>query len=127
MERLSRLLAPDPRIRVARPGESDPDGRCVLYWMQRAQRGIDNPALNLAIELGNALKLPVLTIFGLTADYPSAQRRHYRFLLEGMRDAAADLTRRPIGLASGRRASVSKDTVPSRSPPTIPSTRREAR
>jgi deoxyribodipyrimidine photo-lyase len=44
--------------------------------MQRAQRGRDNPALNHAIELGNALKQPVLAVFGLTADYPEAERRH---------------------------------------------------
>jgi deoxyribodipyrimidine photo-lyase len=67
--------------------------------MQRAQRGVDNPALNLAIELGNALRLPVLTVFGLTADFPSAQRRHYRFLLEGLRDAASDLNARRGALA----------------------------
>jgi deoxyribodipyrimidine photo-lyase len=65
--------------------------------MQRAQRGIDNPALNLAIDAGNALRLPVLTVFALTADYPSAQRRHYRFLVEGLVDAAGDLKQRGIG------------------------------
>jgi deoxyribodipyrimidine photo-lyase len=64
--------------------------------MQRSQRGIDNPALNLAIDVGNALQLPVVTVFALTADYPSAQRRHYRFLIEGLVDTAADLKRRGV-------------------------------
>ena len=64
--------------------------------MQRAQRGIDNGALNLAIAAGNALNLPVLAAFALTADYPGAQRRHYRFLLEGLADAAHDLERRGV-------------------------------
>jgi deoxyribodipyrimidine photo-lyase len=59
--------------------------------MQRAQRGVDNPALNLAIELGNATHQPVIAIFALTGDYPDAQRRHYRFLVEGLVDAHADL------------------------------------
>ena len=67
---LSRLLAPHPRVRVLRPGVPHPEGQCVVYWMQRAQRGYDNPALNMAIALGNALGQPVLTVFSLTADYP---------------------------------------------------------
>jgi deoxyribodipyrimidine photo-lyase len=72
--------------------------------MQRAQRGIDNAALNLAIAVGNALSVPVLAAFALTADYPGAQRRHYRFLLDGLADAADDLERRgvPILVRLGR-------------------------
>jgi deoxyribodipyrimidine photo-lyase len=64
--------------------------------MQRAQRGVDNPALNMAIAVGNVLGLPVLAAFGLTADYPSAQQRHYRFLVDGLLDAKADLERRGV-------------------------------
>jgi deoxyribodipyrimidine photo-lyase len=64
--------------------------------MQRSQRGIDNPALNLAIDVANALGLPVVTVFALTADYPSAQRRHYRFLVDGLVDAASELERRGV-------------------------------
>ncbi len=101
MDSLDRLLEPHVRVRVARPGRPDPEGRCVVYWMQRSQRGRDNAALNLAIELGNALGLPVVTVFGLTADYPSAQRRHYRFLLEGLVDAEADLEQRGISFVLG--------------------------
>lgn len=74
----------DPRIRIRRPGPPDPEGRCVLYWMQRAQRGRDNFALEHAIELGNQRKKPVIAVFGLTADYPAAQRRHYRFLVDAL-------------------------------------------
>ena len=98
MSDLATLLKPDPRIRILRPGEPDPDGRCVVYWMQRAQRGTDNPALNHAIELGNALKLPVLAVFGLTADYPEAERRHYRFLVEGLPDTKKDMEARGVPL-----------------------------
>ncbi len=97
MEQLDRLLAPHPRVRVGRAGEPNLSGKCVLYWMQRAQRGVDNPALNMAIVAGNRLGLSVIAAFGLTADYPGAQRRHYRFLIEGLADATADLVapRRP--------------------------------
>jgi deoxyribodipyrimidine photo-lyase len=62
--------------------------------MQRAQRGRDNPALDLAIDLANERRLPVLAVFGLTADYPGAQSRHYRFLVEGLVDARDDLEAR---------------------------------
>ncbi len=66
--------------------------------MQRAQRGLDNPALNLAIALGNSTRRPVLAVFSLTADYPHAQRRHYRFLVEGLVDAERDLRERGVPL-----------------------------
>ncbi len=39
-----------------------------------------------------------MAAFGLTADYPGAQRRHYRFLLDGLLDAAHDLERRGVPL-----------------------------
>ena len=38
-------LSHDPRVTVRRPGDPEPEGLCVVYWMQRAQRGIDNPAV----------------------------------------------------------------------------------
>ena len=53
---LETLLKPHPRVRVLRDGPPDPEGTCIVYWMQRAQRGVDNAALNLAIALGNALR-----------------------------------------------------------------------
>jgi deoxyribodipyrimidine photo-lyase len=98
MPGLMTFLRPDPRVRVLREGEPDPGGRCVLYWMQRAQRGRDNPALNLAIDLGNALRRPILAVFGLTAAYPAAQRRHYRFLVDGLSDVRSDLAARGVPL-----------------------------
>lgn len=95
---LATLLRPHPRVSVLREGEPDPHGSCVLYWMQRAQRGRDNAALNLAIALANALSKPVAAVFGLTAAYPLAQRRHYRFLLEGLVDAQRELSARGVPL-----------------------------
>lgn len=95
---LRLLLAPQPRVRALLPGAPISEGSCVVYWMQRAQRGTDNPALNLAIDVANAVRKPVVTIFGLSADYPSAQRRHYRFLVEGLVDAAVDLNTRDVPL-----------------------------
>lgn len=56
--------------------------------MQRAQRGTDNPALNTAIRAANALDVPIAVFMGLARGYPDANRRHYRFLLEGLADTA---------------------------------------
>ena len=76
------------------------DGRYVLYWMQQSQRAEENHALEYAIELANHLKQPLLVVFGLMADYPEANRRHYTFMLEGLRETRAALTRRGIKLVT---------------------------
>lgn len=60
------------------------NGDYVLYWMQQSQRAEHNHALEKAIDLANRLRQPVVVIFGLTADYPEANLRHYRFMLEGL-------------------------------------------
>jgi len=74
-------------------------GRYVLYWMQASQRAEENPALDAAVERGNALGLPVLCVLGLTASYPEANLRHYAFMIEGLAETRAALARRGIQLA----------------------------
>ena len=77
-----------------------PDGaRCVVYWMQRAQRGLDNPALNVAIQAGNALRLPVVVHFGLHPHYPGGNERHYAFLLDGLAETARRVEARGAAFA----------------------------
>jgi len=95
-------LREDPRVTVRTKGEPDPDGRCVVYWMQRAQRAVDNPALDIAVRLGNELRLPVVTFFGLNPFIERANGRHYRFLVEGLSDIAAGLRRRRVGFVLRR-------------------------
>jgi deoxyribodipyrimidine photo-lyase len=92
----------DPRVRVRHAGSPDPDGRCVVYWMQRAQRAVDNPALDLAIDAGNALRKPVVVFFGLHAFVERANLRHYRFLVEGLPELAEGLERRGVGVVVRR-------------------------
>ena len=77
-------------------------GRYVLYWMQQSQRASFNPALEYAIGVANREGLPVLVAFGLTDDYPDANLRHYRFMLEGLRDVEATLAERRIKLVVRR-------------------------
>ncbi len=79
-------------------------GKYVLYWMQQSQRVAYNHALSFAIRQANALNLPVVVAFGLTADYPEANRRHYAFMLEGLREVAASLRRRGIRMVIRREA-----------------------
>ena len=95
-------LASDPRVTVRRRGERDPEGRCVVYWMQRSQRGFDNPALDVAVEAANLLKLPVVAFFAPVPYYPNANLRAYTFLNQGIPDIAEDLSRRDIGFVLRR-------------------------
>src|SRR6186713_1115191 len=92
----------DPRVRVRRAGPPDPDGRCVVYWMQRAQRAVDNPALDTAIAAGNSLRVPVVVFLGLHPFVERANLRHYQFLVEGLGDLAEGLRRRNTGFVLRR-------------------------
>ncbi|TVQ22095.1 MAG: deoxyribodipyrimidine photolyase [Spirochaetaceae bacterium] len=78
-------------------GEPRRNARYVLYWMQSAQRPWDNAALDYAVTRANELGLPLLVVFGLMSDYPEANVRHYRFMLEGLSQTASHLKRHGIG------------------------------
>lgn len=91
------LLTNDPRVTIRRAGAPNPEGKCVVYWMQRAQRAIDNPALNTAVDAANALGKPVVAFFAPVPFYPHANLRHYQFLNEGIPDIARGLRKRKIG------------------------------
>ena len=90
-------LSEDPRVTVRKAGPPDPDGDCVVYWMQRSQRGIDNPALDLAVNLGNELGKPVVVFFAPVPSYLYSNLRHLSFLADGIPDIAEALARRGIG------------------------------
>ena len=98
-----RALADDPRVTVRRggyiavDGRGKPAGKCVVYWMQRSERGRDNHALDCAVELGNLLGLPVVAFFAGIANFPHANLRHYAFLNRGLQDAARDCEARGVG------------------------------
>jgi len=72
------------------------DGEYVLYWMQQSGRAHYNHALEFALDRANSLDLPLLVVFVLTDEYPEANLRHYRFLLEGLEDTRSRLARRSI-------------------------------
>ena len=94
IEKLSR----DDRITVRRGGAPNVGGNCVVYWMQRAQRATDNPALDVAVRVANELKKPVAVFLAPVPFYPRANLRHYGFLAEGIPDLAEELAARGVGL-----------------------------
>lgn len=72
-------------------------GSFVVYWMQASQRVEFNHVLLFAIEKANGLKLPLFVFFCLVDDYPSANYRHYKFMLEGLAELSKKLAELGIG------------------------------
>jgi deoxyribodipyrimidine photo-lyase len=70
--------------------------------MQRAVRILDNPALDVAIEAGSLLRLPVVVCFQVIPNYPNANLRHYHFLQQGLRDVEKDAREREVGFVARR-------------------------
>ncbi len=99
--RALRELAQDPRVTVRRGGVPG-EGKCVVYWMQRAQRGRDNHALNMAVAVGNALDLPVVVYFAAISNFLRANLRHYAFLNQGLPDVEEDCAERGVGFVMRR-------------------------
>ena len=89
-------------LRFAAPVRRLRSGRCVVYWMQRAQRALDNPALDVAIAAANILRQPVVIFFAPVPFYPHANLRHYAFLAQGIPDIAERARKRGIGFVLRR-------------------------
>jgi deoxyribodipyrimidine photo-lyase len=123
MDSLAKL-ASHPRVTVRRAGSPDAAGSCVVYWMQRAQRGVDNPALDIAVEAANAVGKPAVVFFAPVPFYPHANLRHYRFLSEGIADLAADVRAGGAGFVSGFLKGVSAKALRERHKKTPPMTPR---
>lgn len=103
MRHLADRFAQDPRITVRNNTDISYEGRCVVYWMQRAQRSDDNAALNLAIEIANELGKPAVVFFHLRANAYHANYRHYHFMLPGITEVATGLRRRQVGFFLSQR------------------------
>jgi deoxyribodipyrimidine photo-lyase len=101
MDGLGRL-ASNARVAVRRSGEPDGEGKCVVYWMQRAQRTLDNPALEIAVQAANLLSKPCVVFLAPVPFYPHANLRHYRFLNQGIPTIADGLKKRGIGFVLRR-------------------------
>jgi deoxyribodipyrimidine photo-lyase len=95
-------LSSGTRVQIRRPGPPRKGGKCVVYWMQRAMRILDNPALDVAVEAANLLELPVVVYFQVIPNYPNANLRHYHFLQQGLRDVAEDAAECGVGFVVRR-------------------------
>jgi len=87
----------EPRIKSLNR-QSPVPGRYVLYWMQASQRAECNHALEYAVQQANRQRLPLIVSFGLTDRFPDANERHYRFMLEGLKEVQSTLQDRGIGM-----------------------------
>ena len=85
----------DERIEVLKGGEI-PNKSYILYWMQASQRAAYNHALEYAISVANERQKPLIVYFGITDNFPEANERHYRFMLEGLSETKATLNDRNI-------------------------------
>jgi deoxyribodipyrimidine photo-lyase len=84
---------PPARIRAINQRPINRQGDYVLYWMIAARRTRFNFALQRAVEHCRALGKPLVILEALDADYPWANDRLHRFVLDGMAATAAACAR----------------------------------
>jgi len=65
----------------------------IVYWMSRDQRVADNWALLYAQKIAFEIKQPLCVVFCLIPSFLGAQLWHYDFMLQGMREIEATLTK----------------------------------
>ena len=58
--------------------------------------------VNLAVQVANALELPLVVYFAGISNFPHANLRHYAFLNQGLPDIEEDLAERNIGFVMRR-------------------------
>ncbi len=93
---MATQLIQDERIQHLNDLEARGDARYVLYWMQASQRAETNHALEYAIQEANERGLPLYVAFGLMDGYPEANLRHYQFMVQGLQETQAALSRRGV-------------------------------
>jgi len=87
--------------------------------MERTVRVMDNPALDVAIEVANLLGLPVAVYFQVIPNYPNANLRHYHFLQQGLRDVEQDAAERGVGFVVRRAGAVAQRAAAGGKGPTL--------
>ncbi len=68
----------------------------VVYWTHHALRCDENPALDVAIHLANALELPLVVYQGLSERYRFASDRHHTFILQAAEELQREYSVRGI-------------------------------
>ena len=96
MEELKNFSVAPERLQQLNDRELNEGGKYVVYWMQESMRAYENPALEYAIRWANDLDKYCVVVFTLIDDFPEANLRHYKFLIEGLKEAADRITERGI-------------------------------
>lgn len=76
-------------------------GSYVLYWMKNSFRAEMNPALNLAIDIANALGLPVLVMVTPDSTLCDFNRQQYFFMVDGIKEVHDLLEKKSIRMIAG--------------------------
>lgn len=84
---------PAIRIRAVNRAPAQPDGRFVLYWMTANRRLTANFSLDRALELCSEFHKPLVIFEALRCDYRWASDRLHSFVLDGMKENAAECER----------------------------------
>ncbi len=79
---------PEIRVRDQNNAPLRRDGDFVLYWMIAFRRPEWNFSLQRAIEWAHELNKPLVVFEALRSDYPWANDRLHRFVMDGMADNA---------------------------------------
>jgi deoxyribodipyrimidine photo-lyase len=80
------------RVRKCNEAPPNPQGDFVLYWMIGNRRACWNFSLQRAVEWTRDLEKPLVVLEALRCGYKWASDRLHSFILEGMRDNAADFS-----------------------------------
>jgi deoxyribodipyrimidine photo-lyase len=84
-------LINEKRIRLLQKG-NETNGP-IVYWMSRDQRVHDNWALLFAQKLASEKKRSLVVIFNLVPDFLEATIRQYGFMLKGLLEVEAELSK----------------------------------
>jgi deoxyribodipyrimidine photo-lyase len=87
---------PDIRIRKFNNMPVNKNGDYILYWMISYRRIEWNFSLQRAVEWALKLKKPLVILEALRCDYPWANDRFHRFIIEGMADNARRLQKSKV-------------------------------
>ncbi|TWU20407.1 Deoxyribodipyrimidine photo-lyase [Novipirellula galeiformis] len=90
------MLIPSLRHRDANHHPLREDGDYVLYWMIAFRRTHYNFALEHAVDRAQQFGKPLVVFEPLRARYRWASDRMHTFVIEGMRDNAAELANQPV-------------------------------
>jgi deoxyribodipyrimidine photo-lyase len=90
------MPVPAARIRGVNDHPVRPGGAYVVYWMVGSRRLNFNFALQHAVEQAREWRKPLVILEALRTDYPWANDRLHRFVVDGMADHADALAATPV-------------------------------